>query len=176
MAQDNTTNILNWGRLVLFALALLIVYKLLKKFGLFGKTEDELKTDQLAETINPDQATGANLSFWERAFKKYGINKDIWASWDKSQRDAWLKRYMMPHYKDYTDMVTKIKYADKTFNDDEESVYSVFRRLSTKYEVNFVAKLFQNFYKYDMFAYMKNFMDDSELAIVYNIVDRKPEF
>lgn len=55
------------------------------------------------------------------------------------------------------------------FNDDEEQVYGALRQLKAKTQLSWVADVFYQQYKQDLYTYLRSFLDDSEMKIVNGI-------
>jgi hypothetical protein len=85
-----------------------------------------------------------------------------------------------------TQKAIKIYDALSCYGDDEETIYSVFRGLNTQSQVAFLAKVFAEKYGKDLVQSLKggictygvnwgnSGLNDSEMAIIYDIVDSKP--
>jgi len=64
--------------------------------------------------------------------------------------------------------------ATGMFNDDEEKIYGVFRAMKTKSQVAALAKRFNQLKAKDLYGYLNDYLDDSELLRVKQIIDSKP--
>lgn len=62
------------------------------------------------------------------------------------------------------------------FNDDEEQIYGVFRQMKTKSQVASLAKRFNELKSFDLYNYLENYLDESELLKVKAIIDQKPMY
>lgn len=69
-----------------------------------------------------------------------------------------------------------LKNAPGVFNDDETAVYGVFNKLKTQSQVSNLAYWFNKYYHQDMFTFLKDFLNDSELGQVAKIVTSKPKY
>lgn len=66
----------------------------------------------------------------------------------------------------------KTIYDAKTFyNDDEPAVYGAFRSITSHSQLSQLAGYFYTTYKADLYAYLKSFLNTSELATVTDIVN-----
>ncbi len=74
------------------------------------------------------------------------------------------------------DLVENLWDATGYFNDDEEAIYGVFRGLKTKSQVAFLAKRFYDIKGQDLYSYLNNYLNDSEMLIVKGIIDQKPMY
>ena len=74
------------------------------------------------------------------------------------------------------DLVNQLWDATGYFNDDEQSIYGVFRSLKTKSQVAFLAKRFFELKQQDLYSYLENYLNDSELLNVKGIIDSKPMY
>jgi hypothetical protein len=66
--------------------------------------------------------------------------------------------------------------ATGTFNDDEEKIYGVFRAMKTKSQVAALAKRFNQLKSFDLYNYLENYLNESELLKVKAIIDQKPNY
>jgi len=66
--------------------------------------------------------------------------------------------------------------ATGTFNDDEEQIYGVFRAMKTKSQVAALAKRFNQLKSFDLYNYLENYLNESELLKVKAIIDQKPKY
>ena len=73
-------------------------------------------------------------------------------------------------------LVEQLWDATGYFNDDEEAIYGVFRSLKTKSQVAFLAKRFFELKGQDLYNYLSNYLNDSELLNVKGIIDSKPMY
>ncbi len=75
---------------------------------------------------------------------------------------------------DVSDIGDLIEGAEGTFNDDEESVYDAFSNCKTQLGVASMASYFNRTYKKPLLNYIQSFMDNSDLARVYDTIMRLP--
>lgn len=73
-------------------------------------------------------------------------------------------------------LVNQLWDATGYFNDDEEAIYGVFRSLKTKSQVAALAKKFYELKGQDLYSYLKNYLNDSEMLTLSGIVDQKPKY
>lgn len=66
--------------------------------------------------------------------------------------------------------------ATGTFNDDEEKIYGVFRALRTQSQVAALAKRFNQLKSKDLYGYLNDYLNESELLKVKAIIDQKPKY
>jgi len=66
--------------------------------------------------------------------------------------------------------------ATGTFNDDEEKIYGVFRAMKTKSQVAALAKRFNQLKSKDLYGYLNDYLNESELLKVKSIIDQKPTY
>lgn len=74
------------------------------------------------------------------------------------------------------DLVNQLWDATGYFNDDEQAIYGVFRSLKTRSQVAFLAKRFFELKQQDLYSYLENYLNDSELLNVKGIIDSKPMY
>lgn len=66
--------------------------------------------------------------------------------------------------------------ATGTFNDDEEKIYGVFRAMKTQSQVAALAKRFNQLKNKDLFGYLNDYLNETELLKVKAIIDQKPKY
>jgi len=66
--------------------------------------------------------------------------------------------------------------ATGIFNDDEEKIYGVFRAMKTQSQIAALAKRFNQLKAQDLYSYLKNYLNESELITVKKIIDQKPKY
>jgi hypothetical protein len=131
---------------------LFIVYKLGQKLGLFpSKGEKE-------EKQNLQALEGATI--WD-------YNKFL------SSLPAGAKLLTQGGAAAYVDDLWD---ATGTFNDDEEKIYGVFRAMKTQSQIAALAKRFNQIKNQDLYSYLKNYLNESELLTVKGIIDQKPKY
>ncbi len=159
--NDTADNSMAIGKLLLLGAFAFMLYKLLNKF--FGESEEEKNASKLSEsnalndTLTPD-------SIITKAVKKK-LGKSNPSSSDIGK--------LIPNKANMPKWITTLWGAKGTFSDDEEKVYGVFRQMTSQFEVNFFAKLFQATKSTDLFAYLKTFMNSEELSDLYKIINGK---
>jgi hypothetical protein len=62
------------------------------------------------------------------------------------------------------------------FNDDEEAIFGVFRAMKTQSQIAALAKRFNQLKGQDLYSYLKNYLNESELLTVKKIIDQKPKY
>lgn len=60
------------------------------------------------------------------------------------------------------------------FNDDEEAVYGALRALPTQAALSYLADVFFQVYKQDLYGYIRDMFNDTEMAQVHRIVSKLP--
>jgi hypothetical protein len=69
----------------------------------------------------------------------------------------------------------KLHDAKGIFNDNEEAIYGVFRRLGYQSELVGISYWFAKTYNADLFEYLNGFLSDKDLIKIYKIVESKPK-
>lgn len=64
--------------------------------------------------------------------------------------------------------------AKGVFNDDEDSVYAVFKSLKYKSQISAVAAYFYQQYKKDLYTWLKGFLNQEELKTILDYTDNLP--
>ena len=62
------------------------------------------------------------------------------------------------------------------FNDDEEKIYGVFRAMRTQSQIAALAKRFNQLKGKDLYGYLKDYLNETELLTVKRIIDQKPKY
>lgn len=62
------------------------------------------------------------------------------------------------------------------FNDDEQKIYGVFRAMKTQSQVAALAKRFNQLKAKDLYGYLSEYLNESELLKVKAIIDQKPKY
>jgi len=62
------------------------------------------------------------------------------------------------------------------FNDDEEKIYGVFRAMRTQSQIAALAKRFNQLKSKDLYGYLKDYLNETELLTVKRIIDQKPKY
>jgi len=66
--------------------------------------------------------------------------------------------------------------ATSFYSDDEEKIYGVFRAMKTKSQVAALAKRFNQLKAKDLYGYLNDYLNESELLKVKAIIDQKPTY
>jgi hypothetical protein len=186
-AEEVNSWIVPAAKLGAVAVGAFAIYKLLQKIGLVKTAEEETtqadteEASQSAATanVNPESEANRNamLSFnpqYRSALviayaKKYGKDKT------KSQLAAWLKLQQMPS--DTASIFAKQIYDSKgTFNDNEDTLYNIFRNIKTQYQLSFISGIFSTVYKKDLLEYLKSFLNDVEINKLLTMVKNYPQY
>jgi hypothetical protein len=62
------------------------------------------------------------------------------------------------------------------FNDDEEKIFGVFRAMRTQSQIAALAKRFNQLKNKDLYGYLKDYLNETELLTVKKIIDQKPKY
>lgn len=123
-------------------------------------------TQAASETANP--AAALNPNWGEALIKAFKAKypKKVWDNVKQSKLTA------AQFYK----LAQQLDWAKGTFNDDEDSVYNVFRQLQTQYQVSQLARFFNALSKKDLLEYLKSFMNSDEIDKVLTIISKYPQY
>jgi hypothetical protein len=66
--------------------------------------------------------------------------------------------------------------ATGIFDDDEEKIYGVFRAMRTQSQIAALAKRFNQLKTKDLYGYLKDYLNETELLTIKNIIDQKPKY
>lgn len=152
MAAEKT----DWSKFILPAGGLLALGLVLQKFGLIpsqesAKQEKNVKLLDSLEEFKPGY--GAKYA------QKQGWQKVLQTLLTTSGAHA---------------LAARIKKAKGIFNDNELAVYSAFKTVRNKAQVSQLAETFQREYGMDLVEYLREFMNEKELARVFELVEILP--
>ena len=179
MAEDKSSQVFGYIKIAFLLGGAFLGYKAIKgiaeTFGLI-KSADEEKIDkasgEAAGSTVDAQSNNPYLSFspqYEFALMAAYKTKYPKKKWDTLKQSKWT----FSKYKEYTDQLYNAK---GIFKDDENSVLDIFRNLQTQFQVSELARYFSYFYKKDMLAYLKTFMNDDNLKEVLEIIKNYPQY
>lgn len=131
---------------------LFIVYKILQKIGVLPDKESR------SEELNLAALESADYFDYTKFLATYPAGTLLLTSASAAQ------------------YVDELWNATGYFNDDEEEIYGVFRKLKTKSQVAFLAKKFNDIKGQDLYAYLKNYLNNEELLTIKKIIDPKPKY
>ena len=77
-------------------------------------------------------------------------------------------------YKTYADQLYNA--YGGVFNDNEDSVYDIFRTITTQWQLSLLAGFFHTFYQKDLLEYLKGFLDANELNTLLQIISNYPQY
>jgi hypothetical protein len=151
--------VLKW---ILVALALFLIFKTLNKLGVLGMTDDEKGAEELEdkkrlETLTLDKKT----------------QDVIIKTTSKEKPTAADIKKLTPNSGSFAKWILDIKYAKGTVNDDEDTVFNVFRSMSSQFEINMFSTTFKATTGLDLMGYLKSFLDDEDLAEINRIIKNK---
>lgn len=132
------------------------VYKLLQKLNI---VDDE--KDIEAEKVSTQ-------------FEKY-FNRNNWPEYSKQWRKGKITALALQP----TERLKLAKLFQDSlgdYNDDEETIYSVFRALKDLTSITALADTYYTKYGYDLLATLRDRLSNDEMAVIYNILKNKPEF
>jgi hypothetical protein len=147
---------LKWA---LFIAAVLIIYKILSKFGIVGPKSEEEKQEEQAETLNLniDFKEWTNANFYnKKAPKNYQV-------------------VLMPMQgADY--VVNQIYDSVGYLNDDEEKMFAALKILRYKTQFSFVADRFRILKQKDLVGFLKDAFSTEELYPVWRYLESLPTY
>lgn len=149
--------ILKWALVII---AVFMVLRLLNKFGLLGKTDDEKNADKLA-------TSGALNDLSESGLLKAA--QTVTGTKTPSKKQL---LNLMPNKDKFGKWIIDIYGADK-IDDDEDAVFNVFKSMYSQFEISSFATTFKAVKGIDLYVYLNSFMDKSELAEIYKIIASK---
>ena len=172
MTSEKQFEVIKW---ILFGIALYMVYKLLNKFGLVGTTENDDKVKALGEgSVVGDLGLTKTNKVVDDAVKK--VQKDLGRKVAAGDMKAVLSspRQMMEYYYELINAPAAATMQSKSlYDDDEDAVFNVFRKLRNQYDVHVFAVFFKTQSKKDLFAFLDSFLSTSEIAKIQDIINSK---
>lgn len=155
-------------------LGFIALKKIAEMFGLI-QTQAEKEIEAGTEQAGGDSSTIQNnpyISFNPnysvaliKAFRKKYPKKDFNAIYQRG-----------PSPEEYVKLSTDLGDAKGYFNDDEEKLYSVFRRIQTQYQLSLLSMIFAHTYKKDLLEYLKSFTSDDEMQKILTMVKNYPQY
>jgi len=126
--------------------------KLLEMFN-FSDTKEEKKTTADASALEKN-------NYWN-------------PSWANDTEKGKYKNVMLLSSVTGDKLATDIYNSKGYFNDDEDALYGVFNALNYQTQVSSLAGWFYKKYKYDLYSYIKSFLNESELQQLKVLIDKK---
>ena len=71
-------------------------------------------------------------------------------------------------------LAKQVKNSKGLFNDNELALFSVFKTIRNKVQVSQLAQTFQQLYATDLVEYLRTFLNEAELARVYQLAEPLP--
>lgn len=128
---------------------------ILKKLNIIKDEQDKKDDELIAQMLKEDYF---NPSYADKALATYGNIQ----GWSGTGADT---------------LAQQIYKAKGIFNDDEDSVFSVFRKCQYKTQVSRIAKAFLSRYNTDMYAYINpstGFLSNDEMLYIVSILNKLP--
>ena len=140
---------------IMTAIIALIVFLLLKRVGLIKDAAQRLAAKDKAESL-------ANLqnepSFNPNEYKSLNLGLS----------------FLLPN-SEANSKAKAIYNSFGFFNDDEEGLYSIFRSFTNKAQISQVSDAFTQLYEKDMLGVITDYLNASERAFLWNIINQIPE-
>ena len=173
--MDNKT--LNLTRIAIGIGAAIVLYKLADFFGLIKSQQEKeqeksataLETGSSASTDKIDLNNGS-LALSPNYVSTIG--KKILADYKKAGKKAPDLKLFWGKYS-YDQLSKQVYNAKGIFNDDEDSLFGVFRTLNTQFQIAFLSNYFYKLYKKDLLSYILGFTNTEERAKLYDIIKNK---
>ncbi len=139
------------------------IYKILQFFGVIGdektKGKEALMKDSAIQGNQTEFLPIAGAAF-KAKYKRQSTPQDI--------------KNLTPSSGVLTSWRKQLIDARGFFNDNESGVYNVFRNLKSKLQLYAFAQNFQTYVKKSLIDYLNEFMDESELNDLNNIIKSLP--
>lgn len=164
------------GYIILGLLGIGVVKNLAEAFGILDSKEKKYINDVL-EDANMDSTKIQDQSNPFIAFNP-NYASAIVASWQKKYpgqvwNTAKQAKFSQTDYKTMADQIAK---APGFFNDDEDVLYSVFRRIQTQWQLSLLSSFFTTFHKKDLLLFLKSFLGEEEFSDLLKIIKPYPQY
>ncbi len=163
-------------KLVLAGVGMYAVKKIGEEFGLFD-TKQEKDLEQATEDA-AESATTVNAANPLLAFNPNYLGVLVQA-YNKQKKpkifNATYNLYGLTEA-DYKTIVGDLKASANLFDDDEDAVYGIFRKIQTQWQLSLLSSMFSHVYKKDLLQYLKSFMSAKELDPIIQIVKKYPQY
>lgn len=156
MKEGKQFEYLKWFILIA---AVLVIYKILSKFGIVGAKTEEEKQEEEAQTIN------LNIDFKEWTNPNFYSKKA-----PKGYQVALIPKVGA----DY--IVNQIYDSVGYLNDDEEKMFAALKILRYKTQFSFVADRFRILKQKDLVAFLKDAFSTEELYPVWRYLEGLPTY
>ncbi len=141
-----------------------VILVLLNKFGLFkfGDSKEEKESKKLF-----------TLPQFEKAYEKV-LMAALQKKYNKKKFSQNEINAMLPKSSEMYDFYKNLEKAKGLFDDNEAAIYGVFKSFKNQLQLWFFAQFFLKTKGEDLIGYLGEFMNDNELAKLYNIINTKP--
>ena len=176
MAETQTNQNINLAfKLAMAGMGFIALKKVGEMVGIF-QTKEEQQQEQATE----DAGASATTTYANNPYVAFNPNYAI----------AIVKAYNKKYYPkvfngtynmvfsqlQYVQMINDLWAGKDAFNDDEEKVYGIFRRLTTQWQLSLFASLFYYFKKRDLLEWLKTFLNPDEMSVIFNIIKNYPQY
>lgn len=173
MADNKGVNIELIGKGLLYGIGAFALYKAGQKLGLFESKEDtqvEKDTQQANKNVLDTSANNALLAF----------NPNYYST----ITTGYIQKYKtaFPFSKNYPPTAKIIEWEKRLWDskafwdDDEDKLWSIFRQITTQYQLSILSGSFSKYYKKDLLVYLKSFLGNKEMADLLDIVKNYPQY
>jgi len=76
----------------------------------------------------------------------------------------------------YKDMADRIESAPGWFNDNEDTLYDIFRTIQTQWQLSLLSSFFHTYNEKDLFLFLTGFLSDDEMGNILNIIKNYPQY
>ena len=175
-STDKTGAYLKIGFQIALAVAgVIALKKVAEMFGLIKTAAESKVEDATSEaTATSTEVTANNpmLSFnpnYSVALLKAFRKKYPKGQWFNTPQLAFAPA-------EYNALAKKLYDSKSIFGDDEDKLYSVFRRVQTQYQLSVLSLLFTGLYNKDLLEYLKGFTNAEEMERVIDLVKNYPQY
>jgi hypothetical protein len=164
--QGKQFEVFKWALVIA---ALYLIYKLLNKFGLLGETEDEKGANELISNTGIDTVGDLKDNKKQVAAIQKTTGKKLPTSADIKKIQSTPQQYRR--------LAELINSARGTvangFDDNEDLIYSSISELKSQFDFSMFSRFFLSWKHQDLFVFLKEFLNDSELARINTIIKNK---
>jgi hypothetical protein len=150
-------------------------YKLMQKVGIIQTKEERDNANLL------DDAASTSTEVKEKSIIAFSpsyrtsIVKAYTVKYGNKGNTAFdTKKQLKFNDKEVIGIIKRLYDSEGTFNDDEDSLMSVFNDIQTQYQLSYISGIFKSVYNKDLLTYLNGFLNAKELSYIYAIVKNYP--
>jgi hypothetical protein len=152
--------------LVLTIAVAIALFSLMVKFNIIPNPFQRGKANKLRKNLKVSQADAEKI--FTEAYKGTNVPK-------RSQSTTEIAGLSMAEIKEVAEDIYNAK---GTFNDNEDTLYSAFRKIPTKFAAILVSIALKSYYTKDrdLISYVEDFTNTEEQSKIWDIIKNNPEY